>query len=249
MMRKTSDLATAAARMHLINVPEGKSSLQTRLDDAERRANEAEVTAQDAQAALARTLLDGARFLADETARIRAESEAAITVLRLELEAAKRSALVRKSLPHGAYGRAASEGVLRGAIALHEDSKPYPIRLTEWELAANRIIDAWDDEADLESDLPPVRDPRAPFRTALLGALLLVSVASYSLTMFLLIRDAGPAVTAMARLNFGMAPTDMRMKGAAATATGSDSGAAGGNWLLHMPVERPSVMRRFAGAE
>ena len=234
--------------MHLINLPEGKSSLQTRLADAERRANEAEVTAQVVQAAIARTLLDGARFLADTTVRIRAESEAAITVLRLELEAAKRSALVRKTLPHGAYGGAVSVGVLRGAIALHEDSKPYPIRLTEWELAANRIIDAWDDEADLESDLPPVRDPRAPFRTALLGALLVVSVASYSLTMFLLIRDAGPAVSAMASPIFGMGPTDMRMKGAAATAAGPDPGAVGGNWLLYMPVEQPAVMLYLAGA-
>ena len=247
MMRETSDLANAAAEMHLIDAPEGQSSLQTRLYDAERRANEAEATAQDAQAALARTLLDGAHVVADATARIRAESEAAIKALRLEFEAVKRSALVRESLPDGVCGKTVPDGALHGAIVLHEVSMPSGIRLTEWDLPGDRIVDASDDEGDLEGNLPPLRDTRALFRTALLGVLFVVSVVSYSLTIFSLTRDAGTTVTAMASSIFGMAPTGMRLEGVAAPAAAPGSGAADGNWLLYMPVERSAVMLYLAG--
>lgn len=73
-----SGLAAAAARLQLTDTPEGKSSLQIRLNEAEKRAHEAEVTAQDAQATLARTLLDAARVEAVVMARAKSESEAEI---------------------------------------------------------------------------------------------------------------------------------------------------------------------------
>ena len=75
--------------MQLTETPEGKSSLQNRLNEAERRAREAEVAAQGAQATLARTLLEAARVEAVVTARVKAESEAAIEALRSQLDAAK----------------------------------------------------------------------------------------------------------------------------------------------------------------
>ena len=247
MMRETSHLANVAAEMHLIDAPEGQSGLQTRLNEAEKRAIEAEATAQDAQAALARTLLDGAYVVADATARIKAESEAAIKALRLEFEAVKRSALVPESLPDGMCGRAVPDGAPHGVIALHEVSKPCGIRLTEWDLPGDRILDAWDGKVDLEDDLPPLRDTRAPICAALLGVLFVISVVSYSLMMFSLTRDAGTTVTAMASSIFGMAPTDMRLEGMAAPAAAPGSGTAAGNWLLYMPVERSAVMLYLAG--
>lgn len=230
--------------MHLIDAPEGQSNLQTRLNEAERRANEAEATAQKAQAALARSLLDGAHVVANATARIKAESEAAITALRLEFEAVERSVLIRESLPDGACGRAVLDDALHGAIALHEVSKPSGIRLKEWDLPDDRIIDASDDAAALERDLPFRRDTWAPFHTALLGVLFVVSIVSYSLTIFSLTRDAGTAVTAMASSTFGMASTGKRLESVAAPG----SGAADGNWLLYMPVERSAVKHYLVGA-
>lgn len=247
MMRETSHLANVAAEMHLIEAPEGQSGLQTRLNEAERRADEAEATAQAAQAALARTLLDGAHVVADATARTKAESAAAIKALRLEFEAVKRSALVPESLPDGMCGRAVPDGAAHCVIALQEVSKPCGIRLTEWGLPGDRILDAWDGEVDLEDDLPPLRDTRAPICSVVLGVLFVASVVSYSLMMFSLTREAGPAVTAMTSSIFGMAPTGMRLEGVAAPAAAPNSGATGGNWLLYMPVERSAVTLYLVG--
>src|SRR3546814_2915223 len=87
-----SGLAAAAARLQLTDTPEGKSSLQIRLNEAEKRAHEAEVTAQDAQTTLARTLLEAARVEAVVMARAKSEREAEIEALRSELEAVKRAA-------------------------------------------------------------------------------------------------------------------------------------------------------------
>ncbi len=92
MQRTRSGLAAAAARMQLTDPLEGKSSLQTRLEEAEKRAQEAEVSVQDAQATLARTLLEAARVEAAVTARIKAQSEAEIEALRTELDALKHAA-------------------------------------------------------------------------------------------------------------------------------------------------------------
>lgn len=90
MQKTRSGLAAVAAKMQLTDAPEGKSSLQSRLNEAERRAHDAEASAQDAQAALARTLLEAAHVESVVTARIRAQSDAEIAALRSELAAMKR---------------------------------------------------------------------------------------------------------------------------------------------------------------
>jgi len=91
MHKARSGLAAAAAKLQLVDAPEGESSLQSRLYEAERRAQVAETSAQDAQAALARTLLDAARVEAVVTARMKAKSEAEIEALRSKLESMKQA--------------------------------------------------------------------------------------------------------------------------------------------------------------
>lgn len=91
MQKARSGLAAAAAKWQLMDAPEGESSLQSRLNEAERRAHDAETSAQDAQAALARTLLESARVEAVVMARIKAQSEAEIEALRSELDAMKQA--------------------------------------------------------------------------------------------------------------------------------------------------------------
>jgi len=97
MQKTRSGLAAAAAEMQLTDAPEGKSSLQSRLDEAERRAQDAEASAQNARATLARTLLEAAQVEAVVTARIKAESEAEIEALRSELDAVKIAASTLES--------------------------------------------------------------------------------------------------------------------------------------------------------
>ena len=96
MQQKRSSLAAAAAGMQLTQAPEGKSSLQQRLNEAERRAQDAEASAQEAQAALARTLLEAAQVEAVVTARLKAEREAEVEALRAELAAVAHEATARE---------------------------------------------------------------------------------------------------------------------------------------------------------
>lgn len=92
MQKRRSGLAAAAAKMQLTDTPEGESSLQSRLNEAERRAQDAEASAQNARAALARTLLEAAQVEAVVTARVKAQSEAELSDLRSQLDAVKAAA-------------------------------------------------------------------------------------------------------------------------------------------------------------
>lgn len=92
MQQKRSSLAAAAAGKQLTKAPEGKSSLQERLDEAERRAQAAEASARQAQATLARTLLDAAQVEAVVTARLKSERKEEVEALRAELAAVAREA-------------------------------------------------------------------------------------------------------------------------------------------------------------
>jgi len=92
MQIRRSGLAAAAAKMQLTDAPEGESSLQSRLNEAERRAQDAEASAQNARAALARTLLEAAQVEAVVTARVKAQSEAELSALRSQLDAVKAAA-------------------------------------------------------------------------------------------------------------------------------------------------------------
>lgn len=89
MQKIRSGLAAAAAERQLVDAPEGKSSLQSKLNEAERRAHDAELSAQDARAALARTLLEAAQVEAVVTVRVKAQSEAELSALRTQLSAVK----------------------------------------------------------------------------------------------------------------------------------------------------------------
>jgi hypothetical protein len=120
MQKARSGLAAAAARLQLVDAPEGKSSLQSQLYEAERRAQDAEASAQDAQAALARTLLDAARVEAVVTARIKAKSEAEIEALRSELDAMKQAASTLETALHGDP----CEDADRTAAALETELEP-----------------------------------------------------------------------------------------------------------------------------
>jgi hypothetical protein len=120
MQKARSGLAAAAARLQLVDAPEGKSSLQSQLYEAERRAQDAEASAQDAQAALARTLLDAARVEAVVTARMKARSEAEIEALRSELDAMKQSASTLETALHGDR----CEDADRMAAALEPSTEP-----------------------------------------------------------------------------------------------------------------------------
>lgn len=92
MQNARSGLAAAAAKLQLTDAPEGESSLQSRLNEAERRAEDAEASAQDARAALVRTLLEAAQVEAVVTARVKAQSEAELSALRSQLVAVKAAA-------------------------------------------------------------------------------------------------------------------------------------------------------------
>lgn len=142
--------------MQLTDTPEGKSSLQIRLHEAEKRAREAEVAARGAQATLARTLLEAARVEAVVTARVKAESEAEISALRSELDAV-RHATAPIELPEPGYR---------------------PIVLTEWD----RPLDLDDDPEEVWGREPSRWTPlaRGTVRLALLVAVTLAALAGYS---------------------------------------------------------------------
>jgi hypothetical protein len=221
--------------MQLTETPEGKSSLQNRLNEAERRAHEAEVTAQDAQATLARTLLEAARVEAVVTARIKAQSEAEIEALRSELDVAKRLAA-----PGGDLPAAQPEAVEAGLPAakppavetapVPEPSCYRPIVLTEWDrpMAA---ADDMDDVVERPNRVSAVR-PAAARLTPLhliLPAITAVSILlGYDVAGYLTAqRDAVKAVTT--------------------PASSTTAEASGANWLLYMPVERTAVSEYLGG--
>lgn len=229
-----SGLAAAAARLQLTDTPEGKSSLQIRLNEAEKRAHEAEVTAQDAQATLARTLLDAARVEAVVMARAKSESEAEIEALRSELEAVKRSAAscellpaearpdeARREEPHR-LDAAAPEAVAPEAAVMPVHASYRPIRLTEWD----RPLEAESDAVEAP-EIGMAGWVTAPMlglaRVALPAVFAVVALASYDLTQYLM-TDRG-AVTS-----------------AAVARPSSDA-----NWLLYMPVERAAVTQYLGG--
>lgn len=229
-----SGLAAAAARLQLTDTPEGKSSLQIRLNEAEKRAHEAEVTAQDAQATLARTLLDAARVEAVVMARTKSESEAEIEALRSELEAVKRSAAscellpaearpdeARREEPHR-LDAAAPEAVAPEAAVMPVHASYRPIRLTEWD----RPLEAESDAVEAP-EIGMAGWVTAPMlglaRVALPAVFAVVALASYDLTQYLM-TDRG-AVTS-----------------AAVARPSSDA-----NWLLYMPVERAAVTQYLGG--
>lgn len=229
-----SGLAAAAARLQLTDTPEGKSSLQIRLNEAEKRAHEAEVTAQDAQATLARTLLDAARVEAVVMARTKSESEAEIEALRSELEAVKRSAASCELLPAEARpdearpDEARREEMYRIDAAAPEaavmpvHASYRPIRLTEWD----RPLEAESDAVEAP-EIGMAGWVTAPMlglaRVALPAVFAVVALASYDLTQYLM-TDRG-AVTS-----------------AAVARPSSDA-----NWLLYMPVERAAVTQYLGG--
>lgn len=109
MQKIRSGLAAAAAERQLMNAPEGKSSLQSKLNEAERRAHDAELSAQDARAALARTLLEAAQVEAVVTARVKAQSEAELSALRTQLSAVKLTPSKRMSAVDGPLGSPVGE--------------------------------------------------------------------------------------------------------------------------------------------
>ncbi|MPY75926.1 MAG: hypothetical protein GEU87_16915 [Alphaproteobacteria bacterium] len=224
-----SGLAAAAARLQLTDTPEGKSSLQIRLNEAEKRAHEAEVTAQDAQATLARTLLDAARVEAVVMARAKSESEAEIEALRSELEAVKRSAASCELLP--AEKRPAEarpdeahhlDSVTPEAVVVPGHASYRPIRLTEWD----RPIEAESDAVEAP-EIGMAGWVTAPIlglaRVALPAIFAVVALASYDLTQYLM-ADRGAVTTA------------------AVARPSSDA-----NWLLYMPVERAAVTQYLGG--
>lgn len=234
-----SGLAAAAARLQLTDTPEGKSSLQIRLNEAEKRAHEAEVTAQDAQATLARTLLDAARVEAVVMARTKSESEAEIEALRSELEAVKRSAAscellpaearpdearpdeARREVPHR-LDAAAPEAVAPEAAVMPVHASYRPIRLTEWDRPLEAESDAV--EAPGNGMAGWVTAPMLGLaRVALPAVFAVVALASYDLTQYLM-TDRG-AVTS-----------------AAVARPSSDA-----NWLLYMPVERAALTQYLGG--
>ena len=224
-----SGLAAAAARLQLTDTPEGKSSLQIRLNEAEKRAHEAEVTAQDAQATLARTLLDAARVEAVVMARAKSEREAEIEALRSELEAVKRSAAscelvpaeaqpdeARREEPHR-FDTAAPEAA---DMPVHASYRP--IRLTEWD----RPLEAESDAVET----PEIRMAgwvTAPMlglaRVALPAVFAVVALASYDLTQYIMADRGAVTSAAIARPS------------------------SHANWLLYMPVERAAVTQYLGG--
>ncbi len=252
--------------MQLTEAPEGKSSLQQQLNEAEKRAQEAEVSAQDAQATLARTLLDAARVEAVVTARIMAQSEAEIEALRAELEALKHAGSTCGATREDARAPAAvadDEGAQREAEPVAEvvpqpapEPEAMPAPMPQDAAYRGVTLNEWD--RPIEDDERPYVPPAAAFvptpqwevptraRVALLLAVAVAGViTSYTLTAsWLDDRGAAPSVSAMAGAVAGLVRTDARSaaSGSAAAASASDA-----NWLLYMPVERTSLVGYLAG--
>lgn len=216
--------------MQLTDAPEGKSSLQIRLNEAEKRAQEAETSAHDAQAALARTLLEAARVEAVVTARVKAESEAEIESLKAELDAAKRAAAEHEALPEAVQGTAAGSEP-------HGLCSPGPIEPDVLATSDLSSGDADDTERELMAAVVPASRSYMliPARLAFLAIVLIVAVASYSLTTRYLAERAGPAVAV------GMSAPDPQSERVVGADARIMPRAAEANWLLYMPVERTAV--------
>jgi hypothetical protein len=248
--------------MQLTEAPEGKSSLQQQLNEAEKRAQEAEVSAQDAQATLARTLLDAARVEAVVTARIKAQSEAEIEALRAELKALKHAGTNRGAAPGDARAPKAvadDDGARREAKPLGEPMpQPLPVAEHVPQNAGHRGVTLKEWDRPFEDDETPHMRPAAgfvpppqwevptPARVALLLAVAVAGVVtSYTMTAsWLDDRGAAPSVTAMAGAVAGLVRADARP---AASGSASVVSASDANWLLYMPVERTSLVRYLAG--
>ena len=221
-----------------MEAPEGKSSLQIRLDEAERRAREAEVAAHEAQANLARTLLEAARVEAVVTARMQAEKAAEIEALRAEFGAASRTASESRAV---AEALRAQNGVATGSAAAipapaappppepapREAPRYRPIVLTEWDRPLR------DDDAE---DAPPAAPPARWRQGGSLGvlSLLLPAIAA----VFILF---GYDVTGYLASGRASSP------GGPAAASATTAEASGANWLLYMPVERAAVAQYLGG--
>jgi hypothetical protein len=217
--------------MQLTETPEGKSSLQIRLNEAERRAHEAEVTAQDAQATLARTLLEAARVESVVMARIKAESEAEIEALRSELDAAKRLSATQDAEvpPAGETGGPMPDA--RKAAPPSEPLEYRPILLSEWDRSIHAAEDA-DDLADPSRRNVagwPVASAFSPLRMVLPAIAAVFILVGYDAAGYLMAkRDSAPVRPAVA--------------------SSTTEEASGANWLLYMPVERGAVAQ-YLGAD
>lgn len=219
-----SGLAAAAARMQLTDSLEGKSSLQIRLNEAEKRAHEAEVTAQDAQTTLARTLLEAARVEAVVMARAKSEREAEIEALRSELEAIKRAAASCEPLIAEAWLEEPHRAV---AVAPDAPSMPElpscrPIRLTEWDRPLEAETDAVE-APEIGIAGRAIASMLGLARVALPAVFAVIGLASYDLVQYFLADRGAGSVAAVAPPS-------------------SDT-----NWLLYMPVERAAVTQYLGG--
>jgi hypothetical protein len=214
--------------MQLTEAPEGKSSLQIRLNEAEKRAQEAENTAQDAQVTLARTLLEAARVEAVVTARVKAEREAEIEALKAQLDAAQR-VTAGSDAPLQEV-----RGTVPGCGAVLELRSPGPVGL--------------EDQPVIEAIAVPRGNLWGPVGTTLLALVLSIAVASYSLTtQYMPDLVAGLSATA-AELASSVGITDERPGKAVSAGARALPSAAHANWLLYMPVEPTSVAAYLGGA-
>lgn len=215
--------------MQLTDAPEGKSSLQIRLNEAEKRAHEAEVTAQDAQATLARTLLEAARVEAVVMARAKSEREAEMKALRSELEAVKRAAAscepliaearledARREEPHRAAAVAPVAASMSGLPSYR------PIRLTEWDRPPEAEADAVE-APEIGMTGWAIAPMLGLARLALPAVFAVIGLASYDLVQYFLADRGAGSVAAVAPPS-------------------SDA-----NWLLYMPVERAAVTQYLGG--
>lgn len=228
MQRTRSGLAAAAASMQLTDAPEGKSSLQIRLNEAERRAQEAEYTAQDAQVTLARTLLEAARVEAVVTARVKAEREAEIEALKAQLDAVQRVTAGCDAPLQEVRASAA------GCAAVPELRSPGPVALED-----NPVID-------------PIAIPRGslwgPVGTTMLALVLSIAVASYSLTTQYMPDLVAELSATAADVASSMGIAGARSRNALPADAQVLPSAAQANWLLYMPVEPASVAAYLGGA-
>lgn len=222
-----------------MNAPEGKSSLQSRLNEAERRAQDAELSAQDAQAALARTLLEAAHVEAVVTARVKAQSEAELSALRNQLDAVKLAPSQRVSAVGGRDG-----GSVGAASGRPEVAAEAPIGSTAGEGAApdkgaaahaseNRLADASNSAAADTHSAPPEMPDAAlidaansqmlrflpPIRLAFLSVTAIVAIVSYLVASSIMHDRDGKQSIAMNAVSeiAGFAAGDDRLVQGAAT--------------------------------
>jgi hypothetical protein len=235
--------------MQLTETPEGKSSLQMQLEEAEKRAQKAEVSVQNAQATLARTLLEASRVEAVVTARIKAQSEAEIEALRAELDVLKRVAPAGDSSPDdedAVPATAAAESAVCKAEPTPESRSYRSITLKEWDLPF-KDEEAADAAPGAEVIQAPLWGIPTPFRAALLAVVAVVAVVSYTLTAsFISKPGAAPVAGSIAGMASGLALADGRSESVVA-GDWTAARVSSGNWLLYMPVERSSLVQYLAG--